>query len=311
MATLLRKILPISFSKKRIFFSGGGASGCCTSTCEKDYVANFRSDVVLDDPIPTISEITGIAINGISRTFPAPISISTDADLKAIIAQIRLSFFILGYSGDSIEICCYDDDTFELKILNCEAVINKIFTDAADIDMNRVEDGSESLCNCGSVEPEGVSSPPSGDGCVICSEFPPVYTDVLWRNDNDGLTYFYDGVDWVTTAQDDFQYSDSGNWGNNEFLDFGNHKTTTTLGPLAPHKLKISKITLIGATSAGNIRLYSNAAIIANVAFTSALKQVIIPATVIEVVQGENLSVQKTSGTASNVFCVIYFRKVY
>lgn len=310
MATLLRKILPISFSKKRIFFAGGASGSCCSSTCDKDYVGNFRSDVVIDSVIPTITHVKGIIINGITRIFPALIPISSDANLKEVIAQIRLAFFVLGYSGDSIEISCYDDNTFELKILNCEALVTKLLTNTADINMNTVGDGVASGCECSSSLLVDVPSP-GGDTCLICSDLPPIYTDVLWRNNNDGLTYFYDGADWVTTAQDDFQYSDSGSWGNNEFLDFGNHKTTSNLGPLAPHKLKVSKITLIGATAVGNIRLWSNAAILGNVAFAATLKQVIVPSAVLKVVQGQNLSIQKTSGTASDVFAIIYFRKVY
>ena len=310
MANLTKKILPISSSKKRIFFTGGSSGGCCSTACETDYVVNFRSDVVVG-PIPTIATISAIKINGITRTFPAPISIATDSNLKAIIAQIRLAFFVLGYSGDSIEICAYDDNTFELKILNCEALVSSITTNIGVLNMNSAADSVESPCNCGSSQPEGIGDGSGSEQCIICSDLPPIYTDVLWRNNTDGLTYFWDGANWVTTAQDDFQYSDSGSWGNNEFLDFGNHKTTNNLGPLAPHKLKISKITLIGASGAGNIRLWSNAAIIANVAFAASLKQIITPASAITVVSGQNLSVQKTSGNASDVFLVIYFRKVY
>lgn len=307
MAILVRKIAPRNPVHKSIHSIDKGS--CCTPDCRRDSIGIFRTSAGVG-PYPVITQVTEIQIDGETKTLGAPISVTTNAGLKALISAIKLFLYEKRYSGDGIEINVYDDGRHDIKIVESEAEFNSLSTDASPVNFKQITDGLFDDCDCiqtgPPLPPEGI-----GDKCIFCGDVPPFDTTILWRNNNDLMTYFYDGAHWVTQWGDDFQYNDTGNTTNNTFLRFGFDRLSDENGPVSLWPIKIYRATVRKDNSnSGDFKIWSNSNDEGNFTIGAATNQVIPVSYIIP--QNQNVSPQWVGGPPiTEVKLILFYRKIY
>jgi hypothetical protein len=301
----IKEYLPKQSVKDKIIAVGRGA--CCSPDCLQDYALSFRTDATVEPFLANVDTVSGIQIEGVERIFFAPINITTDSGLLALIDAIDRALFVSRFQGDSIKIELSDLGVYSLIISDCEAILGYLMTDVGNLLFNAPETVSD--CDCYTDEPPLPPVPPIGDSCLVCSDTPPTNTAKLWRNNLDGLTYFYDGANWVSTSVYNAEFSRGGNWPNGAFLQHGNTATSDTIGAIFPVNAKLESVSLRGATAAGDIRIWSNGVNVLDFAFAGTANQVIPIALTRD--QAQSLSFQKLSGTASNIILIAFYRKRY